>query len=158
MKRIRSAGWIAAVIWLLPGSGLTGENTHTPLKIQNAFERPEQVLDHFIARDSEGFVWSGLLEKERTEFTTWKQVPRRDAHYLADSFKITPVGSAGPGRAEFLVRYSGVVQVDAAGTEVPLSPSSLEVTFVLVRQEGKPWRISAPDSERFSPVLLRKRD
>ncbi|MEN9722978.1 MAG: hypothetical protein RJB38_964 [Pseudomonadota bacterium] len=126
------------------------------LELKNQFSTAEAVLNYFLERDADGFIWSGLLDQERREFTNWKASPARDSFYLARGFQITSdLKSSSPLRSVMAVHYDIESVRDSAGTRVPVE-KKLQVRFVLEKQKGQ-WKIVEPDAEHFTPVLLSSR-
>ena len=125
---------------------------HQRLKIRNDFKSPVEVVDYYCARDASGFVWSGLLDLERRNFTLWKEVPQQDSFFVAKKYEI--VGSTvGRDTAIVEVRYELLAIGDAHGTRMPAPAKEMSVTFELKRASGI-WKIAKPDAARLAPVVL----
>ncbi len=154
MKRL-----LASFIAVLAVSSvvLTQNRTeHERLKTVNNFSRPEDVVSYYVARDASGFVWSGLLEIERTAFTTWNNVPQSDTFFIAKDYKISPArfgAGAKQGEAMVEVQYALTAIGDGYGTRQPSSEPSRSVKFGLKKNNGR-WKIVSPSSDEISPVVL----
>lgn len=136
---------------------LAHAKNHRRLEIVNRFRSAEEVLAYFLDRDAEGFVWSGLLDSERQEFTTWKKSPAQDSFHLATRVRVSPVNPGSTASRRIMsVTYDLDSMRDAAGTSAPPPSRKLTVRFILVREEGK-WKIAEPSEEQFIPVLLQSR-
>ncbi len=136
---------------------LAHAKNHRRLEIINRFRSAEEVLAYFLDRDAEGFVWSGLLDSERQEFTTWRKSPAHDSFHLATRVRVSPVNPGSTASRRIMsVTYDLESMQDAAGTSAPPPSRELTVRFILVREEGK-WKIAEPSEEQFVPVLLHSR-
>lgn len=135
------------------------QSARAELRVTNAFQTPRQVLEHFLKRDSEGFVFSGLLESERQALTYWKESPSQDTFYVAKSHKITERKAEKEQEAAFDVDYDLVSIADAHGTLVPLARrlSKKRVMYVLRKDAQGRWKIARPEARSIVPILSQKR-
>lgn len=156
MTRMRLAG--AALLVFLVGFSGSVAGASPPaarrLEITNRFATAEETLGYFIGRDGAGFVWSGFLESERREFTTWKTSPAHDSFYLAKSVSLKPIPAESHRDQQVIDATYQIDSIrDAAGTRTLPRERTRTVRFVLKRIDGK-WKVAAPDSGQFIPVLL----
>lgn len=130
-----------------------------PLALTNEFKTAHEVLNHYLARDAEGFYYTGMLDRERTEFTAWKEPPSQDTFYVATSYSVKPLGTAEERSARFEVEYTLVSIADAHGTRVPVKgvASRKKVVYELQRETDGKWRIHRPEARSVVPVLSLKR-
>jgi len=157
-RTLVSLGLLAA----LAGGAVFGGNTrvggplarHEKLRYKNTFERPEQVVEYYVARDASGFVWSGLLDIERRAFTEWRELPNLEFFYIAKQYEVFP---AKVGRTEALVevRYDIEGLGDANGTITPVEDAARDrrVTFKL-KKDGNAWKIAEPAASKIAAVVL----
>ena len=161
---LRSA--LAATCALALASGLLGQSSvqsgvlaHERLRVRNTFKTPEEVVAYYCARDASGFVWSGLLDAERTAFTAWADAPQVDSFYIAKSYRVHATSGAADGTAhegalaQVEVSYDLSAVGDAHGTRTPPPRSDYHVTFDLKRIDGR-WKIVKPDYAQIAPVVL----
>jgi hypothetical protein len=125
---------------------------HTPLRTRNDFKTPEEVVLYFCNRNAEGFLWLGLTESERKEFTLWKTVPSYDSYFLAKKFQIFPTRFLDINRVEIQVEYDLTGLSDAHGTRMPPPQLKYRVTFELKKIQKK-WLILEPSSSKIMPIL-----
>jgi hypothetical protein len=152
--------YLIAILSLLLGavgsSSLQGSAlAHERLRLRNTFRSPEEVVNYYCARDASGFVWSGLLDSERSAFTTWNEAPQQDSFLIAKDYQIAAPtkSSANADSAIVEVKYSLVAIGDAHGTRMPAPRSPYLVRFDLKKVAGV-WKISKPDPKEISPVVL----
>jgi len=126
--------------------------THERLQVRNTFKTPEEVVRYYCGRDASGFVWSGLLDIERRNFTLWKELPQHDSFFIATSYEIKPARLQGDS-AEVEVHYLLEGMGDAHGTIMPPPEPEISVVFQLRRTEGA-WKIADPDSGQITPFVL----
>lgn len=131
------------------------EPQYQKLKLKNDFKSPEEVVRYYCDRDASGFVWSGLLESERKEFTVWRSVPNHDSFFIAKRFEVVPQGTPNPTteNATVEVRYELAAIGDAFGTRVPSPVKDMKVTFNLKKVDGA-WKIAQPEPDKLAPVVL----
>jgi hypothetical protein len=137
------------------GSVQSGVLQHERLRVRNTFKSPEEVVSYYCARDASGFVWSGLLDSERTAFTRWTEAPQVDSFYIAKSYQIHPserIAHDG-NRAAVEVSYELLGVGDAHGTRTPPPTPAYKVVFDLSRVNGA-WKIVKPDYAEIAPVVL----
>lgn len=157
----RSTSWImamtAVIACLAAGAGSVQSSVlqHERLRIRNTFKTPEEVVSYYCARDASGFVWSGLLDAERTAFTNWADAPQVDSFYIAKSYQVHPGERLGhdPNRAAVEVSYTLLAVGDAHGTWSPPPRPDYSVTFDLIKANGV-WKIVKPDYPQIAPVVL----
>ncbi len=125
---------------------------HQRLKFRNDFKSPVEVVEYYCARDASGFVWSGLLDLERRNFTLWKEVPQQDSFYVAKKYEVAE-SVIGTDTALVEVRYELLAIGDAHGTRMPAPTQEMRVTFEVKRVSGI-WKIAKPDPARIAPVVL----
>lgn len=125
---------------------------HQRLKFRNDFKTPAEVVEYYCARDASGFVWSGLLDLERRNFTLWKDVPQQDSFYVAKKYEVAGT-TVGTDTALVEVRYELLAIGDAHGTRMPAPSKEMRVTFE-VKRVGGIWKIAKPEPSRISPVVL----
>jgi hypothetical protein len=131
-----------------------GSGAHRRLEIENQFSSAEESLRYFLARDAAGFVWSGYLDSEREEFTTWKTTPSQDGFYLARKYDLKlESGKQEKDRKAFIVAYELESIRDSAGTISPSIEKVRTVRFVM-KKTGDKWRVAEPDGSRYSSVLI----
>jgi len=132
-----------------------GVLSHERLRVRNTFKTPEEVVGYYCARDASGFVWSGLLDAERTAFTGWREAPAVDSFYIAKSYQVHPSERVGHAedKATVEVSYDLLATGDAHGTRVPASNPKHKVTFDLARINGQ-WKIVKPAASEIAPVVL----
>lgn len=137
------------------GSVQSGVLTHERLRVRNTFKSPEEVVSYYCARDASGFVWSGLLDSERTAFTRWSEAPQVDSFYIAKSYQVHPSERIAhdSNRAAVEVSYHLVAVGDAHGTRTPPPQADYKVVFDLNRVGGA-WKIVKPDFAEIAPVVL----
>ncbi len=144
---------------LLEGGGATVRSSvniqHQRLLPKNTFKTPDEVVRYYCARDASGFVWSGLLEIERRNFTLWSDVPQADSFYIAKSYEIGKPQIQGE-QASVPVTYELVGAGDAFGTRNPPKVTPYQVTFNLVRQSGS-WKIRSPDAAEIAPIVVEEK-
>jgi hypothetical protein len=128
---------------------------HERLRIRNTFKTPEEVVSYYCARDASGFVWSGLLDAERTAFTSWEDAPQVDSFYIAKTYEVHPSEKVGHdvNHAAVQVRYELNGIGDAHGTRSPPPQPDYSVTFDLQKINGA-WKIVKPDYAQISPVVV----
>ena len=144
---------VLALLLALP-TGLRAAPSHRTLELKNNFKSAREVLAYFVERDSEGFLWSGFLESERSEFTTWKASPASDSFYLARKAAFRELEKEKTTDREVIeVTYDLESVKDSAGTSSPPPMPSITVRYVLLRI-GEKWKVSEPEAHRFTPVLL----
>jgi hypothetical protein len=148
---------IAVAICELAGSGSVQSTVlaHERLRIRNTFKTPEEVVSYYCARDASGFVWSGLLDSERTAFTSWADSPQVDSFFIAKSYEVHTGEKIGhdANRASVQVNYQLLAVGDAHGTRMPPPAADYKVTFDLNRIGGT-WKIVKPDYAQIAPVVL----
>jgi hypothetical protein len=137
----------------LTQSGSTALTLHERLRLSNTFKTPEEVVRYYCARDASGFVWSGLLDKERTEFTLWNQLPETESFYVAQKYDIVPLPGATRDSAKIQVRYKILGMSDTYGSLVPAERPDYSVTFTLKRV-GAQWKIALPAPPQLAPVVV----
>jgi hypothetical protein len=123
------------------------------LLVKNDLKTAEAVVAHYCARDASGFVWSGLIDAERTAFTTWRESPQQDSFFVASSYEVGKATSKAADQAEVEVHYQLKGVGDAHGTRMPASEPSMTVKFGLRRVNGA-WKIVRPESSAIMPVVL----
>jgi hypothetical protein len=128
---------------------------HERLRLRNTFKSPEEVVAYYCARDASGFVWSGLLDSERTAFTLWSDSPQQDSFYIARKYEVRPGEPASRDRntASVEVRYELAAIGDAHGTRMPPPHTDYSVRFDL-KKVGGAWKILRPDYAEIAPVVL----
>jgi hypothetical protein len=128
---------------------------HERLRVRNNFKTPEEVVSYYCARDASGFVWTGLLDSERTAFTSWAEAPQVDSFYIAKSYQVHPGEKTSPdaARATVSVSYDLAAVGDAHGTRNPPPQPSYQVQFDLKKINGA-WKIVKPDYAEIAPVVL----
>lgn len=141
------------LLLLFAASALAAE--HEPLRARNSFKTPEEVVRYYCARDGEGFIWSGMLDVERSAFTLWKEAPQQDAFFIARKFDVQSArySPSMPDRAKVEVRYDLVGISDAHGTRMPVDQSDYSVFFEL-KKVGAVWKIVTPDFNAIAPIVL----
>ena len=127
---------------------------HEKLRYKNTFERPEEVVRYYVARDASGFVWSGLLDIERRAFTDWRNLPNLEFFYIAKKYEVFPA-KFEKNEALVEVRYEIQSMGDANGTVTPVDVAARDrrVTFKL-KKEGNAWKIAEPSSDNIAAVVL----
>ena len=162
MRRFAGAFLIAALalaanlVLERGGARVHGSATleHERLRLRNDFKKPEEVVNYYCARDASGFVWSGLLDAERSAFTLWKEAPQRDSFYIASAYEIRRRKAADDAQQAVVdVHYTITGIGDGHGTRMPSPLPELKVTFNLKKISGS-WKISKPESTQLSPVVL----
>ncbi len=148
----------AAVLFAaLAGAGSVQSSIlqHERLRVRNTFKTPEEVVAYYCARDASGFVWSGLLDAERTAFTNWTDAPQVDSFYIAKSYEVRPSEKIGHdvNRAAVAVNYRLLAVGDAHGTRSPAPHSEYSVIFDLAKTNGT-WKIVKPGYSQIAPVVL----
>jgi hypothetical protein len=144
---------LLAASWTAHGE-VASSSGHRRLEFENRFSSAEETLNYFLSRDAAGFVWSGYLDSERAEFTTWKSGPAQDGFYLAKRYVIRSTPLAGDqDQKAFTVEYELESVRDSAGTESPAIEKTRSVRFVLKKKDGK-WKVAEPDGARYSSVLI----
>jgi hypothetical protein len=142
---------------LAAGSGSVQSSLlkHERLRVRNTFKSPEEVVSYYCARDASGFVWSGLLDSERTAFTKWPEAPQVDSFYIAKSYKVHPGERIAHDneRASVEVSYELLATGDAHGTRTPPPRADYKVTFDLNRVNGA-WKIVKPGYAEIAPIVL----
>jgi hypothetical protein len=126
---------------------------HERLRVRNTFKTPEEVVSYYCARDASGFVWSGLLDAERSAFTAWAEAPQQDSFFIASKYEVQPGEHESQDHALVKVRYELAGVGDAHGTRTPPPSRDLAVIFDLKRVAGA-WKIVKPDASEISPVVL----
>ena len=157
-KRIITSTSLAALAVLAAtgaGSVQSSVLAHERLRIRNTFKNPEEVVAYYCARDASGFVWSGLLDAERSAFTNWAEAPQVDSFYIAKSYQVQPHERIhhDNNRASVEVTYELLGVGDAHGTRSPPPEPHYHVTFDLTHVSGS-WKIVGPDPARIAPVVL----
>lgn len=152
-------GALLGIALLLEGGIATVRSSvniqHQRLLPKNTFKTPDEVVRYYCARDASGFVWSGLLEVERRNFTLWNEVPQADSFYIARSYEVGKPKIQGE-QASVPVTYQLVGVGDAFGTKNPPKVTPYLVTFNLVKQAGA-WKIRSPDSGEIAPVVVEEK-
>lgn len=125
------------------------------LKIDNDFEKPEDVVQYYCARDASGFVWSGFMDLERVAFTTWQTMPQFETFYIARDYRLIKPDQPGPDPrfAEIDVVYDIVAIGDGHGTRMPAPNPQHRVTYNLKLVGGR-WKIVSPSANSLSPVVV----
>jgi hypothetical protein len=125
-----------------------------PLKLENDFASPTQVVEYFVRRDLQGAYLGGLGERERKEYTLWRRTYPHELFFVAKSHKIS---APKRGRVANLVRIEVTYEIvdyrDTMGAHVPVKTGPMVRTFSLQRDEKKRWRILAPFPKQAVPVL-----
>ena len=153
------AALLAVVATELPSARAAEQRVAIPRqRLANTFAKPEEVVEYYCSRDAAGFVWTGLLRKEVSEFTEWPEAPQHDSFLVARGYKV--------GRAEFIdkngqearveVLYDMIGLGDAHGTWVPAIKKKERVIFELRKLDGA-WRIRSPQPQSLSPVIVEGR-
>ncbi len=124
-----------------------------PLILQNQFKTPVALIEHYCERDGAGFFWTGMLEAERKNLTTWKETPHHDGFYVAKKYNLVPQNSSYQNEGRVDVRYELVGISDAHGTTLPAPEKDYWVSFSLKKINGK-WKIVSPEPSQIIPVLL----
>jgi hypothetical protein len=157
MKSIQLLPLIPALLLLAAGASSVQSSvlTHERLRVRNTFKSPEEVVAYYCARDASGFVWSGLLDSERTAFTRWSEAPEVDSFYIAKSYQVHPSERIkhDNNRAAVEVSYNLLGVGDAHGTRSPPPQTEYKVVFDLSRVNGA-WKIVKPDYAEIAPVVL----
>lgn len=157
MKNLMLTPIISLLLLVAAGAGSvqSGVLTHERLRVRNTFKSPEEVVAYYCARDASGFVWSGLLDSERTAFTRWNEAPEVDSFYIAKSYQVHPSERIkhDNNRAAVEVSYDLLAVGDAHGTRTPPPRPNYKVTFDLNRVNGA-WKIVKPDYAEIAPVVL----
>jgi hypothetical protein len=150
----RFLGLLLLLLPALSTHAADSDNTVRRLQIMNRFETAEKALSYFLGRDAAGFLWSGYLESERSEFTTWKSSPAQDSFYLARKYEIrSDQEQSASDQKSFLVDYHLESIRDSAGTITPAPEPTRTVRFVLKKTDGK-WKVAEPDDARYVSVLI----
>ncbi len=128
---------------------------HERLRIRNTFKTPEEVVAYYCARDASGFIWSGLLDSERTAFTAWNEAPQQDTFYIAKNYAVSPseIVAHEKDHVSVAVKYSLLGIGDGHGTRMPSPRADLNVVFD-VKKMGGVWKIVKPDPQEIAPVVL----
>lgn len=160
MNRARAG--LTSVLFALLAAAAAGSGSvqssvlqHERLRVRNNFKTPEEVVSYYCARDASGFVWSGLLDAERTAFTNWTDAPQADSFYIAQSYQVHPGQKPGldPAQAAVSVSYRLLAMGDAHGTRMPPPRPDYSVIFDLTKINGA-WNIVSPGSAQIAPVVL----
>ncbi|OFY99501.1 MAG: hypothetical protein A2070_03175 [Bdellovibrionales bacterium GWC1_52_8] len=151
----RHLGYWLGVLFVTLASAAPTALEHEPLRFQNSFRTPEEVISYYCGRDASGFVWSGLLEVERKAFTFWKDLPEQDSFYVAQKYEIASarLDSAVKDEASVEVTYELLGVADAHGTVVPAQERERRVVFRLKKERGA-WKILSPEAASIAPVVL----
>jgi hypothetical protein len=159
LESVPGIGALLGLILLMEGGIATVRSSvnieHQRLLPKNTFKSPDEVVRYYCARDASGFVWSGLLEIERRNFTLWNEVPQTDSFYIAKSYEVGKPKIQGE-QASVPVTYQLVGVGDAFGTKNPPKITPYQVTFNLVKQSGS-WKIRSPDSGEIAPVVVEEK-
>jgi len=138
---------------------VSGESpaTHQRLLFRNRFKNPKEVVHYYCERDASGFVWSGLLESERKNFTLWTKAPDVDSFLIAKDYRIMSE-EIEPGEKEATVRvkYELLGVGDGHGAFQPPPGETYFVNFRL-KKEGNTWKIYQPFAHSVSAVVLESR-
>lgn len=134
------------------------EQNYTPkkyphLKIENNFSDPLSVLNYYLERDAYGFIWSGLLNIERTEFTQWNTAPQSESFQVAKHYLVKKI-RASSTEALYEVTYDLLYQSDQYETRIPASQRQLKVEYRLNKVSGK-WKITSPHSSKIIPIVIK---
>lgn len=128
---------------------------HERLRLRNTFQKPEDVVAYYCARDASGFIWSGMLDLERAAFTSWSDVPQQDSFLIARTYRVLPARIEGD-EARVTVEYELLGVGDAHGTRGPAPDARLTITFILKRIGGA-WKIQRPEGKQLAPVVLQSK-
>lgn len=157
MRSTRLSIWIAVAFAVVAGAGSVQSSLlqHERLRVRNTFKTPEEVVAYYCARDASGFVWSGLLDAERTAFTNWADAPQVDSFFIAESYEVRPSEKIGhdTNRAAVAVNYRLLAVGDAHGTRSPPPHAAYSVIFDLTKSGGT-WKIVKPDYPQIAPIVL----
>lgn len=153
MKHLRSTV-ILILTLTVPFTTLAGPAKHTQLRTQNTFSTPEEVVNYYCSRDSEGFILTGMLDSERSAFTHWRESPKSDSCYISKNHRLGPTRYLNPDRtlAEIPVTYDLAGIGDADGIQLPAPRPTHQVTFRLRKIDGR-WKIESPTPSALSPVV-----
>lgn len=157
MKNLKLTPILSLLLLIAVGSGSVQSSllAHERLRVRNVFKSPEEVVAYYCARDASGFVWSGLLDSERTAFTRWREPPSVDSFLIAKSYQVHPSERIkhDNNRAAVEVSYDLLGIGDAHGTRSPPPQLTYKVVFDLSRVNGA-WKIVKPDFAEIAPVVL----
>lgn len=131
------------------------EINHERLRMANTFQSPKEVVQYYCSRDAQGFVWSGLLDLERSAFTLWKSVPQFETFYIARKYDVGQPERIGHdnNHVQIEVKYDLIGSGDMNGARAPASQKNYSVVFELMRIGGV-WKIQSPEPGSLPPVLL----
>ncbi len=136
-------------------SAATADAAGRRLEVRNKYSAPEETLRYYLERDAAGFVYSGLLDVERREFTEWSEAPAAESYYVARTYQVSkPLKGSPAGEAAIDVEYDLIRLQDASGGAMPVSKPKRKVRFILRKDSAGHWRIASPAAKDIVPVVI----